>query len=231
MSIEPKQKYIAYYRVSTDKQGERGLGMESQKKMVIDYVNSVNGELVNTYLEVVSGKRNDRKGILAALAECKKTGYILAVAKLDRLSRDVLFMAQLVKSKIKFIAVESPHIDKNFIHMRAVFSEMETDFISTRTKAALAILKSRGVKLGSPKLEILNAYLKDKANKFLLQIMPVVLELKDKQYSQRKIAKELTRRKIKTPRGLDIWHQKQVYRMLQSLSKQPILSKSLEMST
>jgi len=216
--IETRQKYIAYYRVSTDKQGARGLGMESQKIMVEDYVKSVNGEIINTHYEVISGKRNDRKGILLALQECKKTGAILAVAKLDRLARDVLFIAQLVKSKIKFVPVESPHIDKNFIHMRAVFSEMETDFISARTKAALNVLKSRGVKLGSPKIKQLNEILKENSRKFIEQISPIITDLQLNGYnSQRKLAKELTRLKIKTPKGRDTWGKTQITRVLKGL--------------
>jgi len=227
---EPKQKFVAYYRVSTNKQGERGLGMESQIIMVEDYVKRVNGEIINKHIEVVTGKKNDRKGVLSALAECKKTGAILAVAKLDRLARDVLFIAQLVKSKIPFVPVESPNIDKNYIYMKAVFAEMETDMISARTKAALSVKKSKGFKLGNPRLKEHNEERTKKSQQFIAEMSTIITELKLKGYnSQRKIAKELTRRKVKTPTGRETWQINQVTRVLEGLKTQTS-SQSMEMT-
>lgn len=220
--MNDKQKYVAYYRVSTDKQGVRGLGMESQQKMVEDYIEKVNGVLINSILEVESGTKNNRPLIKEALSQCKREKAVLAVAKLDRLARDVLFMAQLVNSKIKFVAVETPDIDKNYIYMKAVFSEMETDMISARTKAALSILKARGVKLGSKKLELLIAENYKKSIERLIKIKPIFDEFIVKGYSQRKIVRELEILKIKSPYGREKWSQKQVCKTLKNLKNQKL---------
>jgi len=146
-------KWVAYYRVSTDRQGESGLGLDAQRKAVADYLNGGNWVLATAYTEVESGKRtNNRPQLAAALTTCKKLKAKLIVAKLDRLSRNVAFISTLMNSGVEFVAADMPHANKMTLQVLAVFAEHERDQISARTKQALAAAKERGVKLGGPKL-------------------------------------------------------------------------------
>src|SRR3977135_1228306 len=105
-------KFIAYFRVSTDKQGKSGLGLEAQREAVLAYLNGGRWALVQEFVEVESGKRNDRPQLTAALAACKKHKTKLVIAKLDRLSRNLAFIATLMESGVEFIAVDNPHETK-----------------------------------------------------------------------------------------------------------------------
>ena len=142
-------KAIAYYRVSTTKQGVSGLGLEAQQSAVEQYCNG-KYQIVNSYIEVESGKRNNRPKLLAALEECKKKGSTLIIAKLDRLGRNVAFIANLMEAKVEFIACDNPHANRLMLHIMAAFAEHEREMISKRTKEALKAAKMRGVKLGNP---------------------------------------------------------------------------------
>src|SRR5215510_6853364 len=150
-------KFISYLRVSTDKQGERGYGIEAQRKAVEDYLNGGNWQLVGEYVEVESGKRNDRPQLAAALAACRKHKAKLIIAKLDRLSRNVAFIAALMDSKIEFVCCDFPTANRLTLHILAAVAEHEREMISQRTRAGLAAARERGVKLGSPKLAQINA--------------------------------------------------------------------------
>jgi DNA invertase Pin-like site-specific DNA recombinase len=145
-------KFIAYYRVSTDKQGQSGLGLDAQRAAVMNYLNGGNWKLVGEFTEVESGKHSDRVQLRAAQAACKKHKAKLVIAKLDRLSRNVAFIANLLEAGTDFVAADNPHANKAMVQMMAVFAEMERDAISKRTKEALAAAKARGVKLGNPRL-------------------------------------------------------------------------------
>lgn len=136
--------YIAYYRVSTQRQGQSGLGLEAQQAAVAAY------NIVASYTEVESGKRNDRPKLAEALDECKRTGATLLIAKLDRLARNVHFITGLLESGVPLVAADMPEADRTFLQMAAVFAEWEARKISERTKAALAAKKARGFKLGTP---------------------------------------------------------------------------------
>jgi len=142
-------KAIAYYRVSTTKQGVSGLGLEAQQSSVEQYAQG-KYQIVNSYIEVESGKKNNRPKLLLALEECKKKGYTLIIAKLDRLGRNVAFIANLMEAKVEFIAVDNPHANRLMLHLLAAFAEHEREMISKRTKEALKAAKMRGVKLGNP---------------------------------------------------------------------------------
>ncbi len=142
---------IAYYRVSTVKQGTSGLGLEAQKTSVEAYA-STNGLVISdTFTEVETGtNKRQRTAIFKALEACKRTGAILLIAKLDRLARNVAFISGLMESGIKFVAVDNPAVTPLTLHVLAAVAEQEAKMISARTKAALGAAKARGVKLGKP---------------------------------------------------------------------------------
>ena len=145
------KKYIAYYRVSTQRQGQSGLGLEAQKVIVNNFIKSHGGEIVYNYTEVESGKNDkNRPNLQSALKDCSTYGYTLLVAKLDRLARNLHFITTLMESNIDFIACDIPSANNFTIHIFATLAEMERDMISTRTKEALKSLKERGIKLGNP---------------------------------------------------------------------------------
>ena len=142
-------QFIAYHRVSTDRQGESGLGLDAQRQAVTDYLNGGDWDLVDEFVEVESGKSHkNRPQLAAAMAACKREKATLVIAKLDRLARNVHFVSGLMEAGIDFVAVDNPHANKLMVHMLAAFAEHERDMISQRTKAALAAAKARGVKLG-----------------------------------------------------------------------------------
>ena len=139
--------FVAYVRVSSDQQGKSGLGLEAQHEAVTRFVGS-SGSIVVTFVEVESGKNSERPQLTAALARCRQLGATLLIAKLDRLARDVAFIAALMKSDVKFVAADMPGADPFRLHIEAAIAEEEARKISARTKAALAAAKARGVVLG-----------------------------------------------------------------------------------
>lgn len=144
------EKYIAYYRVSTQKQGNSGLGLDGQKNTVLNYLKGQ--EPLGQYTDIDSGtkKGNNREGLKLALKYCKEQKAKLIIAKLDRLSRNVSFIAQLMESEVEFIVCDLPQANRFTIQIFAALAEQEARFISERTKDALAVLKRNGKKLGSP---------------------------------------------------------------------------------
>jgi len=195
-------KFIAYYRVSTDKQGVSGLGLEAQKKAVMNYLDGGKWELIAEHTEIESGKRNRRPELLAALAACKKHKATLVIAKLDRLGRNVAFISNLMESKIEFVAVDNPHANRLLLHMLAAFAEHEREQISVRTKAALAAAKDRGVELGKYGKEVLSKRNKQRSDEFAFKMAGLIEEIKDGGHTTiRAIMKELNRRKIPTFRS------------------------------
>jgi DNA invertase Pin-like site-specific DNA recombinase len=141
-------KFIAYYRVSTRRQGASGLGLEAQREAVQGYLNGGSWQLVDEIVEVESGKRDDRPQLARALDLCRAWRATLIIAKLDRLARNVEFTARLMNSGVEFIAVDFPQANRLTIHILAAMAEHEREMISSRTKAALAAAKARGIKLG-----------------------------------------------------------------------------------
>jgi DNA invertase Pin-like site-specific DNA recombinase len=137
-------KFVSYLRVSTDKQGHSGLGIEAQRTAVADYLNGGRWRLLKEYTEIESGKRNDRPQLAGALSHAKATGATLVIAKLDRLARNVAFIANLMESGVEFVAVDMPLANRLTIHVLAAVAEHEREMISQRTKAALAAAKARG---------------------------------------------------------------------------------------
>lgn len=144
--------YVSYIRVSTQKQGQSGLGLEAQRRDINIFLENYakGGNLVQEFIEVESGKLDDRQEFRKAVQLCEETGATLIVSKLDRLSRKVSFIAGLIERKnFQFKVAQMPHADKFQLHIYAALAEQERDFISQRTKAALAVKKSQGVKLGA----------------------------------------------------------------------------------
>ena len=140
---------IAYYRVSTKRQGASGLGMEGQLAAVEQYAASTGGKIVATYREVESGKRSDRPELAKALAHAKRSKATLVVAKLDRLARNVAFLSALMESGVEFVACDNQHASRFTVHILAAVAEHEARQISERTKTALKAAKARGTLLGS----------------------------------------------------------------------------------
>lgn len=142
-----QRKFIAYYRVSTSKQD---LGIESQREIVSQWINSHGGSLIASFSEKESGKRNDRPELEKALAECKRHSAKLLIAKLDRLSRNIAFIFELKESGVEFQSCDLPDFNTLTLGIFATMAQYERELISSRTKAALALLKEKGVKLGKP---------------------------------------------------------------------------------
>ena len=143
-------KYIAYYRVSTSRQGESGLGLLAQQESIGNFIRTKNGELVHEYTEIESGKKNNRIALQQAFVHCQTTGATLLVAKLDRLSRNASFLLNLRDSGVSFVALDCPDLNVLTLGILASFAQYEREKISERTKQALQALKKQGVKLGSP---------------------------------------------------------------------------------
>src|SRR6266404_4008447 len=137
-------KFVSYLRVSTQKQGESGLGIEAQRTAVAEYLNGGRWKLLAEYVEVESGKHNERPQLAAATTLAKATGATLIVAKLDRLARNVHFISCLMESGVDFVAADMPMTNKLTVHVLAAVAEHEREMISQRTKAALAAAKARG---------------------------------------------------------------------------------------
>ncbi len=142
-----RKKFIAYYRVSTAKQD---LGLEAQREIVSQWINSKGGTLIASYSEKESGKRNDRPELEKALAECRRESATLLIAKLDRLSRNIAFIFELKESGVDFQSCDLPDFNTLTLGIFATMAQYERELISSRTKAALAQLKEKGVKLGRP---------------------------------------------------------------------------------
>ncbi|HCE66028.1 MAG: resolvase [Geobacteraceae bacterium GWC2_55_20] len=198
--------YVAYLRVSTNKQGLDGLGMAAQEQAIKAY----NGNVVAKFSEVESGKRKDRPELMKALAHCKLTGSTLIVAKLDRLARNVFFISSLMESKVDFVACDFPEASPLTLHIMSAVAEFETRAISARTKVALAQAKARGVKLGNPNLTADGRVrgnaagvktIKEVADVFAARVMPTIEALKGQGLSLRGVAAELNKLGVLTARG------------------------------
>ena len=199
-------KFVAYFRVSTDRQGKSGLGLEAQRETVMNYLNGGRWTLVGEFTEVESGKRADRPELEKALAACKKQKAKLVIAKLDRLSRNLAFIATLMESGVEFVAVDNPHANKLTVHILAAVAQHEREMISERTKAALAAAKKRGRVLGNPNLaeaaKLGTAAVKRNARRFAANIRPIIDEImRAGATSHNAIAAKLNERNVKTARG------------------------------
>jgi len=206
-------KFVAYYRVSTAKQGQSGLGLEAQKAAVETYLNGGKWSLVGEFVEVESGKRKNRPQLNAALALCKKQKATLIIAKLDRLARNLHFISGLMESRIEFLAVDNPTANRLTVQILAAVAEEEARAISSRTKAALASAKARGVILGKHGAKLGKAN-HERAVKSAQNLKTTIEAFKSEGITAiREIASMLNARGFATPQGKK-WHSTSVHRLL-----------------
>jgi DNA invertase Pin-like site-specific DNA recombinase len=218
-------KWISYLRVSTDRQGKSGLGIEAQRSAVADYLNGGKWSLVKEFVEVESGKRSDRPMLAKAVQACRAHGAKLVIAELDRLSRDAHFLLGLEKAGVDFVAADMPNANRLTVGIMAMVAEEERRMISKRTKDALAAAKRRGTKLGGDRgvvpskraramgVEALRA----RANAKAADLAPIIKELQATgKTSLRAIATGLNEVGIPTARGGE-WSSPQVMRILERL--------------
>lgn len=210
-------KFVAYYRVSTNKQGVSGLGLEAQQDTVRRYLNGGTWSLVGEFTEVESGRSvsKRRPQLEAALAMCVKEKATLVVAKLDRLYRNSYFVNKLIHEGMPFVCCDNPHANRMTIQILAAVAEHEGKVIAERTSAALQALKRRGAKLGSPTPEIGakqgGEWVARDADAFARRVQPVIASLRTKGFdTYRALAEELNSRGIATARG-GSWHAKSVF--------------------
>lgn len=211
--------YVAYARVSTAKQGRSGLGLEAQEAAIQSFVKPGDRLLTPIYVEVESGKTADRPELSKALNHAKLTGATLLVAKLDRLSRNVAFISQLMEAKVDFIACDQPAATPLTIHIYAAMAEHERKMISERTKAALKASKERGTKLGGFRGVKVNPALGTAANAakgaaFNARVRDAIADMQGKGIATLSgLAKELDAQGIPTSRG-GTWSATQVARVM-----------------
>jgi DNA invertase Pin-like site-specific DNA recombinase len=207
---------IAYYRVSTDRQGKSGLGLEAQQNQVAEYIKQHGFALDSEFTEVESTRKKKRPVLEQALKTCRKHKATLIIAKLDRLGRSVHFISSLLESKVEFVAVDFPQANKFTMQLLSVFAEYERDQISDRTKKALAAAARRGVILGAYGKEVLSVKNKNDARLFREGLKPLLIELCQSGFKTvAAIRDELNRRKVPTFRGAGhVWHLATVYGLL-----------------
>lgn len=216
--------FVTYLRVSTARQGQSGLGLEAQRAAVEKFVKERAGEIHAEFVEVETGKRNDRPELAEALRVAKKAGTVLLIAKLDRLARNVAFISNLLEAGVKICAADMPEANRFMLHVMAAVAEHEARAISDRTKAALAAAKARGVRLGwaadrrqgdleaatRSSIEIRMAAADRRAE----QVLPVIRELRAQGLPLARIAGTLNARGIPTARAGGRWHVSSVRNML-----------------
>jgi DNA invertase Pin-like site-specific DNA recombinase len=215
---------ITYIRVSTSQQGRSGLGIEAQRQALTHFAQAEGFAVSREFVEVETGKGSDaldrRPQLKAALAAARKLRCHVAVAKLDRLSRDVHFVSGLMAHKVPFLVAElGPDVDPFVLHLFAALAEKERALISTRTRQALAAAKARGVTLGNPRLHVARknaiGVVKAEADRYAANILPIIREAqKAGAITLRAIAAALNARGVATARGGQ-WHAKSVSNILE----------------
>jgi DNA invertase Pin-like site-specific DNA recombinase len=222
-----KSGFIAYYRVSTDKQGRSGLGLEAQRQAVASYLNGDDWRVIGEYTEVESGRSSDRPELAKALAAARLHRVPIIVAKVDRLTRSVAFLSRLLEAGADVRFADLPQIEgptgRFMLQQMASVAELEAGLISSRTKAALAAAKSRGVKLGGNRGAIISrearatgrAAQAARSKSRAADLAPILVELRNAGVTTlAAIAQALTDRRIPTARGLAGWSPTQVSRVL-----------------
>ncbi len=210
------KKAITYYRVSTVRQGESGLGLEAQIKAVRDFAMANNYLLEKEFIEVESGKNNHRPILKKALFQCRRKQATLLVAKLDRMSRKVNFIADLMESGIDFRAIDMPTGEKFIVHIMAAVAEYEREQISKRTALALQAAKARGVELGWHGRHVQSKRNRELSRGFALEMQPTIACLKEEGVKTiRAITDELNRLQIPTYRDDGSkWHVSTVHKIV-----------------
>ena len=214
--------FVGYFRVSTDRQGRSGLGLEAQREAVTRFIDG-RGELLAEFTEIESGRKNDRPALAEALTLCRQKKATLLIARLDRLARSVAFISNLMDSGADFVAVDMPEANRLTMHILAAVAEHEREAISIRTKAALQAAKARGVKLGNPRAAeaapLAHQASQDQADRFAETVAPLIERLREQGMSYAAIATDLNERHIPTARGRS-WYAGTVRNILQRANKQ-----------
>lgn len=221
VTLPTPSKFVIYFRVSTARQGASGLGLDAQRASVAQYLAAVSGEVVAEFEEVESGRKSGqaRPELAKALAECKKTGARLLVAKLDRLARNVHFVSGLMQSRVKFVACDLPEANDLTIHVMAAFAEHEAKRIGERTRDALAAARKRGVTLGKSGPANLKRNIEDRkeaADAFAERLRREVRGMQAEGMTVAEMVKELNSKGITTARGGQ-WRQIQLCRVIARL--------------
>lgn len=219
-------RFVSYLRVSTDKQGRSGLGLEAQRAAVTNFLNGGNWQLVAEVVEVESGKRKDRPKLAEAIALCRAHRATLVVAKLDRLARNAAFLLNLRDAGIEFLACDMPDANRMTVGILAVVAEDEAERISARTKAALAAAKARGKVLGGFRGHAASAEdaanaraaKSRKADERAANLAPILARLDpDGSASLRSLARRLNEESVPTPSGNGEWTAAAVARLRERL--------------
>lgn len=217
--IPEKTEAVAYYRVSTERQGKTGLGLEAQQEAVKAFAKRNGFTILEEFIEIESGAKNKRPQLLQAFAVCRKRHAMLLIAKLDRLGRNMAFISALMEARVDFKAVDNPYANKLVLHIMAAFAEHERDMISQRTKDALQAAKKRGVELGSYGRHVLSKRNKENAWAFLMVMKPIIEQVQGKGFiTVRAIAGELNRMHIPTYRNSDKWQPGSVHNILKQIN-------------
>jgi DNA invertase Pin-like site-specific DNA recombinase len=219
----PAPRFVAYLRVSTEGQGRSGLGLEAQRTAVAQHVAGAGGVITAEFVEVESGRRKDRPQLAAALAACRAGRATLVIAKLDRLARNVAFVSGLLESGAEFVAADMPAVNRLTVHILAAVAEEEARMTSTRTRAALAAAKTRGVRLGSPRVLARdptisaagNAAQRENAQRRAAAIAPYIERARRAGATTLvQLAEALMARGVPAPRGGQRWSPAQVRRIV-----------------
>ena len=208
--------FIVYLRCSTGKQQASGLGIEAQREAVQRYAAQTFGIIITEYVETESGAKSDRPELARALGQCRRTKATLLIARLDRLSRSLSFVAQLLDANVEIRCADMPEANRLLLQMLAVFSEHERQMIRDRTKAALAAAKARGAVLGAHG-KVLAAQNRSDAYRHAEGLRPVIMQARDAGcHSLPQIAEYLTAHGHRTASGGQ-WHPMTVRRILDRL--------------
>jgi len=230
--------FVAYYRVSTQGQGRSGLGLAAQRQAVSDYVARAGGKVLDEFEEVESGKADSRPELEKALALANLTGARLLIAKLDRLSRNVAFLAALMDRGVKFVACDMPEANELTLHIMAAVAQAERKAISARTSAALGAINAKlsagerhvsrrsgksVTKLGNPeglsvsRPDLGTAAIKRNADNAAAKLLPYLKGMVERQMSLAQMAGRLTEMGVRTPRDGKEWTPTGVKRVLDRL--------------
>lgn len=216
-------RFVTYLRVSTDKQGRSGLGLEAQRAAVAVHVEGARGRIAAEHVEVESGRRKDRPQLALPLDACRAMRATLVIAKLDRLARNIAFVSNLMESGIEFVAADMPAINRLTVHILAAVAEEEARMISARTKTALMAAKARGVRLGNPRLLAgdlnlsiqANAVQQEKARQRAVTVAPYIEQARHAGATTLvQVAEALMARGVPAPRGGRRWSPAQVRRAM-----------------
>ena len=211
MNVQDDMKsFVLYRRVSTNRQGVSGLGLESQDETVRRYVSNQKGTVVGEFVEVESGKNNDRPQLTLALTECRRLKATLVVAKLDRLSRNAEFLLRLQNGNVDFVCCDCPNVDRFTVGILALVAQRERELISERTRSALQMAKKRGVRLGTRhphrQVKLMVEGYRRQRMAFVSKVQPIIDEIKTTGVKTLQgIAECLTRRGIPTRTGKTVW--------------------------